>query len=204
MWWQGLYMNFSSYMGDVYCAAGITFSPAHTHFTRIVSGSDMTNPQNRDEAVLNELIAQYREVPGGLLPLLHAIQDAFGYVPSDAIPQVAQALQQTRADIHGVISFYQHFRTTPPGTHTLQLCRAEACQARGGRSLEEHVKGVLGVGYHQTTADQEFSLEPVYCLGNCACGPSIQLNDEIYGQVDTERFDALVDELTTHVVEVQA
>ena len=140
--------------------------------------------------------------PGALLPILHAIQDRIGFVPEGAVPIIAESLGRTRAEVHGVISFYHHFRTTPPGRHVVQVCRAEACQARGGRILEAHAKASLGVDYHQTTRGREITLEAVYCLGNCACGPSIRIGDEVRGRVTPEAFDALVDELSTQTLEV--
>lgn len=152
--------------------------------------------------LLQELIDALKHKPGALLPILHAIQDHCGYVPHEAVPLMADSLQLTRAEVHGVISFYHHFRTTPPGRHVLQICRAEACQARGVRALEQHAKQTLGVDYHQTTADQEITLEPVYCLGNCTCGPSVRIGDRIIGRVTPERFDQLVADMTTQVLEV--
>ncbi|MAX33550.1 MAG: formate dehydrogenase subunit gamma [Halomonadaceae bacterium] len=140
--------------------------------------------------------------PGALLPILHAIQDRFGFVPEGAVPIIAESLGQTRAEVHGVISFYHHFRTSPPGRHVLQVCRAEACQSVGARALEAHAKKRLGVDYHQTTADRDITLEAVYCLGNCACGPSIRVDDEIRGRITPEAFDDLVDELRTQPLEV--
>lgn len=140
--------------------------------------------------------------PGALLPILHALQDRIGYIPDQAVPIIAESLGQTRAEVHGVISFYHHFRTTLPGTHVVQICRAEACQAMGARALEAHARASLGIDYHQTTADHEITLEAVYCLGNCACGPSIRIGDEVRGRVTPEAFDALVDELSTQTLEV--
>lgn len=140
--------------------------------------------------------------PGALLPVLHAIQDRVGFVPEGAVPIIAESLGQTRAEVHGVISFYHHFRTSPPGRHVVQVCRAEACQAVGARTLEAHAMESLGIGYHQTTADREITLEAVYCLGNCACGPSIRVSDEVRGRVTPEAFDALVDELRTQPLEL--
>lgn len=140
--------------------------------------------------------------PGALLPILHAIQDRFGFVPEGAVPIIAESLGQTRAEVHGVISFYHHFRTSPPGRHVLQVCRAEACQSVGARALEAHAKQRLGIDYHQTTADRDITLEAVYCLGNCACGPSIRVDDEVRGRITPEAFDALVDELRTQPLEV--
>ncbi|WP_447927263.1 formate dehydrogenase subunit gamma [Vreelandella sp. EE27] len=145
-----------------------------------------------------------KHTPGALLPILHALQDRFGFIPNDAVPLIAESLQQTRAEVHGVISFYHHFRTTPPGRHVVQICRAEACQSVGARKLEAHAKTRLGVDYHQTTPDQEITLEAVYCLGNCACGPSIRVDDQVRGRVTPETFDELLDELQTRPLEVMA
>lgn len=153
--------------------------------------------------IIRQEVAALQQEPGALLPILHAIQERIGYIPEGAVPIIADMLQQTRAEIHGVVSFYHHFRTRPAGRHVLEVCRAEACQARGARALERHVKEKLGIDYHQTTADNEFTLEPVYCLGNCACGPSIRVNDEVVGRVTPQKFDALVDELTTSVLELK-
>jgi formate dehydrogenase subunit gamma len=153
--------------------------------------------------VIRQEVSALQYKPGALLPILHAIQNRIGYVPEGAVPIIAEMLQQTRADIHGVISFYHHFRTQPSGSNLLEVCRAEACQARGGRALERHVQKRLGVGYHGTTADNEFTLEPVYCLGNCACGPSIRVNNDIIGRVTPQKFDQLADALTTSVLQLK-
>lgn len=142
--------------------------------------------------------------PGALLPILHALQNRFGFIPEAAVPIIAEALNQTRAEVHGVISFYHHFRTAQPGRHVVQICRAEACQAVGARQLEAHAKTRLGVDYHQTTSDREITLEAVYCLGNCACGPSIRVDDSVRGRVTPEVFDALLDELQTRPLEIMA
>jgi formate dehydrogenase subunit gamma len=140
-------------------------------------------------------IEQYRDVPGGLLPLLHALQEALGYIPADAVPAIARGLHLSRAEVHGVTSFYHDFRSEPAGKHTLQICRAEACQAMGSRLLEAHAKQRLAIDYGETTADGAISLEPVYCLGNCACSPSVRLDDEIHARVDPARLDDLLDGL---------
>jgi formate dehydrogenase subunit gamma len=145
-------------------------------------------PAIRD-AVL-DATGRFKEQPGALLPVLHAIQHALGYVPADAVPLIADELNLSRAEVHGVISFYHHFRSAPAGKHVIQLCRAESCQAVGGAALERHVKSVLGVDYHQTTADGAYTLEPVYCLGNCACSPALMTDDEIHGRMTPARFDA--------------
>ena len=148
-------------------------------------------------------IAAWQDQPGPLLPVLHAVQDSLGYIPRDAMVAIAAALRLTRADVSGVISFYHHFRTTPPGQHSVEICRAEACQAVGARRLEAHAKTRLGLEYHETGADGQFSLEPVYCLGNCACGPSIRIGESVYGRVSTARFDELLADLGVQVLEVQ-
>jgi formate dehydrogenase subunit gamma len=129
---------------------------------------------------------------GALLPVLHSVQDKLGYIPREAVSLIAKAMNLSRAEIHGVMSFYHDFRSEPPGEHIVHLCRAEACQAMGARGLEQHARERLGVNFGETTADGLFTLEPVYCLGNCACSPSIRINDEIYARVSTEKFDELI------------
>ena len=145
---------------------------------------------------VQSIIAELKDKPGALLPILHGVQDALGYIPADSVPAIAQSLNLSRAEVHGVISFYHYFRDTPAGKHTVHLCRAESCQSMGGKQLESHVKTKLGIDYHETTADGKFSLEPVYCLGNCACSPALQLDKEdVYGRVTPELFDAIINEL---------
>ena len=144
---------------------------------------------------LEELIDDYRRLPGGLLPLLHAIQAELGHIPADAVAPIASGLGLSRAEVHGVISFYQDFRTTPPGRHTVQICRAEACQAVGARALEQHAAERLGIAPGETTADGAVTLEGVYCLGNCACAPSVRINDGIHARVTSGRLDQLIDGL---------
>ena len=153
----------------------------------------MTESSNM-QATVQEITTAFKDKPGALLPILHAIQDALGYVPAESVPAIAKALNLSRAEVHGVISFYHYFRDTPPGKHTIHLCRAESCQAMGGKQLENHVKSRLGIDFHETTADGKFSLEPVYCLGNCACSPAMQIDEEIFGRVSANRFDAVVKE----------
>jgi len=148
-------------------------------------------------------VAALKARPGPLLPILHSIRDRLGYIPEEAVPIIAEGLQITRAEVHGVISFYHDFNTRPTGRHRLQICRAEACQARGCRSLEAYAKEKLGIGYHQTTSDGEFTLEPVYCLGNCATGPSVRLDNGIHGRVTAKRLDALLDQAATVPLNIQ-
>jgi formate dehydrogenase subunit gamma len=153
----------------------------------------MTESSNM-QATVQEITTALKDKPGALLPILHAIQDAMGYVPEESVPAIAKALNLSRAEVHGVISFYHYFRETKPGKHTIHLCRAESCQAMGGKQLEQHVKNRLGIDFHETTTDGEFSLEPVYCLGNCACSPAMQIGNEIYGRVSADSFDTAINE----------
>lgn len=152
---------------------------------------------------VDEVLSSLIHKPGALLPILHGIQDALGYIPPESIDVIAKALNQTSAEIHGVITFYHQFRTYPPGKHNVEICRAEACQSMGSRQLESHAKATLGVDYHGTTKDGEVTLEPVYCLGNCACSPSIRINDQVYARVTAERFDELMESLRQQPLEIQ-
>lgn len=147
--------------------------------------------QNEQQSI-SDLVGQYKALPGGLLPLLHAIQADVGYVPDTAVPIIAKGLNLSRAEVHGVISFYHDFKTQPVGRNTVQICRAEACQSMGSRLLEAHAKETLGIDYHETTTDGSITLEAVYCLGNCACSPSVRINDDVFARVDQDRFDELV------------
>jgi formate dehydrogenase subunit gamma len=133
-----------------------------------------------------------KNIPGALLPILHAVQQALKFVPKDAVPLIARELNLSVAEVHGVISFYHYFRQQRPGRHVVHLCRAEACQALGAAQLEAHAKSTLGVDFHGTTADGAITLEPVYCLGNCALGPSIMIDERLQGRVSPQRFDALM------------
>jgi len=147
------------------------------------------------QEIVEAAVAEQRDRVGALLPVLHNVQDKLGYVPADAVAMIAHALHLSRAEVHGVISFYHDFRSEPPGEHIVHLCRAEACQAMGARELEKHAGKRLGIGLGQTTADGLVTLEPVYCLGNCACSPSIRINDEVHARVTPEKFDALIADL---------
>lgn len=140
-------------------------------------------------------IESHKNVPGALLPLLHAIQDDIGYVPEEIYPRISKALALSVAEVHGVVSFYHHFKTHPVGKHVLQVCRAESCQAMGSEQLEAAIKSHLGVDYHQTTADGEVTLLPVYCLGNCACSPAVMMDDEVYGRMNLTKVNALINEV---------
>ena len=151
----------------------------------------MQDYQSQQPTVL-DILAAHRTMPGNLLPILHGIQDTLGYIPSDAVADIATSLNLSRAEVHGVISFYHYFRTTPPGKHTIRICRAESCQSMNGKALENHAKQRLGIDFHETTADDQFSLEAVYCLGNCAASPSMTIDDQVHGRVTPAKFDQLI------------
>ena len=145
-----------------------------------------------ERAAVLEACTRLKALAGPLMPILHAVQSALGHVPKDAVPLIAAELNLSRAEIHGVLTFYHYFRKDPPGRHVVHVCRAEACQSVGAVALEAHAKTSLGIDFHQTTADGAISLEPVYCLGNCALGPSLMIDDRLQGRMSPQRFDALV------------
>ena len=147
-----------------------------------------------DEKRGAEIIAEHAKQEGATLVILHALQEAFGYIPEAAIPMVAQALNLSRAEVHGVFTFYHDFRHKPAGRHVLKLCRAEACQAAGGDALAARAESKLGVSLGHTTADDRVTLEPIYCLGLCATAPSAMLDGRLIGRLDEKRLDALVAE----------
>jgi formate dehydrogenase subunit gamma len=142
--------------------------------------------------VVDALSLRHARDAGPLLPLLHAVQKQLGFIPPEAVPRIAKALNLSRAEIHGVISFYHYFRQHPPGRHVVQVCRAEACQAMNCEATETHARVRLGVDYRGTSADGAFTLEAAYCLGNCAAGPSVMIDDRLYGRVTPERLDELL------------
>jgi len=144
------------------------------------------------QQAVSSIVERLKEEPGALLPVLHAVQDALGYIPPAAVPVIAEGLNLSRADVHGVISFYHYFRDTKPGRHTIHLCRAEACQSMNQKATEAHAKQKLGVDYHGTTSNGAFTFEPVYCLGNCAASPAMMIDNELYGRVTPARFDDIV------------
>jgi len=140
------------------------------------------------------LIQGLQDLPGALLPVLHALQDEFGYIDKAAVPLIASALNISKADVHGTISFYHDFRHEPPGRHVLKMCRAEACQSMGCDKLIDHVEERLKVRLGQTTADGSFTLDAVYCLGNCSLSPAVMLDGKPYGRVSTQVADFLIDD----------
>jgi formate dehydrogenase subunit gamma len=155
-------------------------------------GDEPAQPGPTQRAKVLAIVARHRHRPGPLLEILHDVQRSLGFVPADAVPLIAAELNLSRADVHGVVSFYHHFRATPPGRRVLRLCRAEACQAMNGRALEAHVLQRLGIGFGETTPDQGITLEAVYCLGLCACAPAVMIDGEVHGRVTPQRLDELV------------
>jgi formate dehydrogenase subunit gamma len=141
-----------------------------------------------------QIIEAHRHLDGAALPILHAMQQEFGYIDRAAVPLVAAALNLSRAEVHGIVSFYHDFREAPPGQHILKLCRAEACQSMGADALAERARDRLRVGWRETTPDGRVTLEPVFCLGLCACAPAAMLDDRVFGGLDRARLDRLIDE----------
>jgi formate dehydrogenase subunit gamma len=149
-------------------------------------------PKTRAE--VDAIIARLKGEPGPLLLVLHAVQDTLGHIPPAAIPVIAEGLNLSRAEVHGCVTFYHYFRDHPAGRHTIRICRAESCQSMNADALVEHAKRQLGVDFHHTTPDGAFSLEPVYCLGNCACSPAVMVDQTLYGRVTPQRFEELLEE----------
>lgn len=147
------------------------------------------------EETIGKIVSDHAGQIGALMPILHAVQEHFGYVPEAAVPLLAIQLNLSRAEVHGVIGFYHDFRAQPAGKHVIQVCRAEACQAMGSVVLEQHIKELLGIEFGQTTADGQFSLEAVYCLGNCACTPTLRIDDDIHARVTPKRFELILQAL---------
>ena len=146
--------------------------------------------QAYDKQTASSIVASFDARPELLLQILHAFMERFGWITEDAIRQLATELNLSRADVHGVVSYYHDFRTSPPGKHVVKICAAEACQSMGGNDLAAHAETALGVDMHAST--EEITLEPVYCLGNCACSPAVMVDGKTYGRVSNERFDEIV------------
>jgi len=153
----------------------------------------MSTVETWDAARAAAIIAAHREAEGAALPMLHALQEAFGHVPEAAVPLIAEALNLSRAEIHGIVTFYHDFRHAPAGRHVLKLCRAEACQSVGGEALAAHAQARLRLGWGETTASGALTLEPIFCLGLCACGPAALLDGKVIGRLDEKRLDAIID-----------
>lgn len=139
-----------------------------------------------------DIIRDRKHLEGPMLPILHALQAEFGYIPDIVKPVIADELNLSRAEVHGVVTFYPEFREHPGGRHVLKICRAEACQSVGSENLADRVRQLLGIDFHQTTPDGAVMLEPVYCLGLCACGPAAMLDGDVYGRVDEHCLSEIV------------
>ena len=152
-----------------------------------------TSPSwDKDRA--HAIIETHRTLDGPAIPILHALQAEFGFIPDEAVPMVAEALNLSRAEVHGIVTFYHDFRREKPGRHVLKLCRAEACQARGADDLAAHAKARLHLDWGGTAANGSVTLEPVFCLGLCATAPAAMLDGRVAGRLDEARLDALIDE----------
>jgi len=148
-----------------------------------------------DKAAVVAIVEALKHQRGALMPILRRIQDELGWVPPESIPLLAHELNLSRAEVHGVVSFYHDFRHEPPGRNIVRICRAESCQAMGAVALADHARQRLGVDFGGSSADGSFSLEAVYCLGNCACSPAVVINGEVMGRMTPERFDAAISSL---------
>ncbi len=146
--------------------------------------------EDYNKETASKIIAGFENRPEMLVQVLHAFMDRFGWISSDAIRQLADELNLSRADVHGVVSYYHDFRTSPAGKHVVKICEAEACQAMGSRDLSEHAKKSLGLDMHES--NDNVTLEPIYCLGNCACSPAIMVDGKTFGRVSAKRFDEIV------------
>lgn len=151
--------------------------------------------QMQDEQVrqsMQAIFARHAAQQGPLLPILHSVQTEYGFIPDGVVQIIADHLNITRAEVHGVITFYHDFRSTPAGRHSVKICRAEACQAVGANALSQRVLAKLGIDWHGTTADGAVTVDPVYCLGLCACGPAAMVDGKVVGRVDEARMEALL------------
>lgn len=146
------------------------------------------------DAEIDAILAEHTHREGPLLPMLHALQAEFGYIPTAAIARIAHLLNMTKAEVHGVVSFYHDFRERPAGHHVVKICRAEACQAVGGDALAEETLAKLGLDWHATTPNGALTVEPVYCLGMCACGPAAMVDDKVVGRLDAARMERILTE----------
>jgi formate dehydrogenase subunit gamma len=153
----------------------------------------MNEPQAWDADIAQNRIQELHNLPGALLPILHSLQEEFGYIDETAVPLIARALNISQAEVHGTITFYHDFRRAAPGRHVLKVCRAEACQSMGCDSLIEHIEGRLGIPIGGTTEDGRITFEQIFCLGMCASSPALMLDDRPYARVSPEVADSLID-----------
>jgi len=150
-----------------------------------------------EQNIITTAIEENIHLDGALLPILHQIQHRLGYIPNNHVSDIATALNLSRAEVHGVISFYHSFTNSPDGKHVIEICRAESCQAMGGRELEASIKAQLGIDYEQTTNDGRITLKPVYCFGNCACSPSIKIDSQLHGRLTSQQAIAKIEKLNS-------
>ncbi len=150
-----------------------------------------TEIASRTTAVINE----FSGLEGPLLPILHGLQEEFGFVPDESLPVIAKALNISNAEVHGVVTFYHDYRRHPAGRHVLKICQAEACQSMGSDAVAAKIKQLLGIGFHETTKDGSVTLEPIYCLGLCACAPAAMLDGEVIGRLDAEKLEEIAAEV---------
>lgn len=150
-----------------------------------------------------EVVEEFRHQPGALINALHKLQETFGYVDEAAMPMLGKLFNLSRAEVHGVTSFYHDFRRSKPGRYTIRVCQAEACQAVGSEVLSQAVTEQLGCGFHETTADGMFTLEKVYCLGNCACSPNLMVDKQVHARMTPEKFRKLAAALASQATEAK-
>lgn len=153
----------------------------------------MMQPQSTEAAArAAAIVAELKGLEGPLLPILHSIQDEFGFVPDETLPVIAEALNMSNAEVYGVVSFYHDYRREPAGRHVIKLCRAESCQSMGSDEVAARLTRLLGIGFDETSADGSVSLQPVYCLGLCACSPAAMVDGEVMGRLDAASVDEIV------------
>ncbi len=141
-----------------------------------------------------QIIADHQHLAGATMPILHAVQEVFGFVPEPVVPMIAESLNLSRAEVHGVVTFYHDFRREPPGRHVIKLCAAEACQSMGSEALAAYAEQKLGLEMGETSADGRVTLEPIYCLGLCACAPSALIDGRLVGRLDRDTIDEIAAE----------
>jgi len=156
----------------------------------------MAAPSPWDATRAREIIDAHLELEGPALPILHALQETFGHVPREAVPMVASALNVSRAEMHGIVTFYHDFREEPAGEHVVKVCRAESCQSRGGREIGDRIAALLGLKWYETSSDGRVTLEPVYCLGLCTMGPNAMVDGKPVARIDKVGAARLVEEVT--------
>jgi formate dehydrogenase subunit gamma len=162
--------------------------------------TELARPSGAEEAAtVRAVLAQHAGELGSLLPILHDVQDTLGYVPAHVVGDIAVALNLSRAEVHGVITYYHHFRSEPAARHVIQICRAESCQSMGAEALLSHARQHLGCGAHGLSKDGAITLEPAYCLGLCAQSPAMMVDEEVHAHVTPQSFDRLVAQLGSDV-----